>query len=107
MTIPNCDLAITAETICDRLRELLPKIQAEYQIEELALFGSYVRGEATDTSDIDILVKFHPDISFGLIGYCQLENYLSEQLGKKVDLVMKDSLKPHIGANILREAIYL
>ena len=98
---------LTPEKILKILRELLPKIKTQYQIKQLGLFGSYVRGEATENSDIDILVEFYPNINFGLITYCQLENQLSETLGKKVDLVTKDGLKPHIGANILKEVIYL
>lgn len=98
---------LTPEKILKILRELLPKIKTQYQIKQLGLFGSYVRGEATENSDIDILVEFYPNINFGLITYCRLENQLSETLGKKVDLVTKDGLKPHIGANILKEVIYL
>ena len=98
---------LTPEKIMKILRELLPKIKTQYQIKQLGLFGSYVRGEATENSDIDILVEFYPNINFGLISYCRLENQLSETLGKKVDLVTKDGLKPHIGANILKEVIYL
>ncbi|MBE9176716.1 nucleotidyltransferase family protein [Synechocystis salina LEGE 06155] len=95
------------QTIIDILKSILPQLTQQYKIKQMGLFGSYPRGEATPTSDIDILVEFEPDITFGLITYCQLENYLSEILGKKVDLVTKDSLKPHIGKNILREVIYL
>ena len=98
---------LTPEKIMKILRELLPKIKTQYQIKQLGLFGSYVRGEATENSDIDILVEFYPNINFGLITYCRLENQLSETLGKKVDLVTKDGLKTHIGANILKEVIYL
>ncbi|MBP0028200.1 nucleotidyltransferase family protein [Roseofilum sp. Guam] len=99
--------AITSETILESLREIFPHIQKQYQINQLGLFGSYVRGEATETSDIDLLVEFSPDINFGLITYCKLENYLSERLGKKVDLVTKDGLKPYIGQQILQEVVYL
>ena len=99
--------SLTPEKIIKILRELLPKIKTQYQIKQLGLFGSYVRGEATENSDIDILVEFYPNINFGLITYCRLEKQLSETLGKKVDLVTKDGLKPHIGANILKEVIYL
>jgi hypothetical protein len=44
---------------------------------------------------------------FGLLTFCELENYLSEVLELKVDLVMKDGLKPRIGERILKEVIYL
>ena len=52
---------LTPEKIMKILRELLPKIKTQYQIKQLGLFGSYVRGEATENSDIDILVEFYPN----------------------------------------------
>ena len=99
--------SLTSEKILETLRKVLPKIKTQYQIKQLGLFGSYVRDEATENSDIDILVEFNSDLNFGLITYCQLEDLLSETLGKQVDLVTKDGLKPYIGANILKEVIYL
>jgi predicted nucleotidyltransferase len=54
-------------------------------------------------SDLDILVTFKEVPS--LLTFIAMENYLSDLLGVKVDLVMKDSLKPKIGGQILREAI--
>jgi predicted nucleotidyltransferase len=66
-----------------------------------------VRGEQTETSDIDLLVEFDPDARFGLLTFCQIESDLSELLQRKVDLVMKDGLKPRIGERILQEVIYL
>jgi hypothetical protein len=69
----------------------------------MELFGSYVRHEESKNSDLDILVTFtKPPSLFKLI---RLENHLSDLLGVKVDLVMKDSLKPAIGRNILREVV--
>ncbi|MBT9314001.1 nucleotidyltransferase family protein [Leptothoe spongobia] len=97
----------TLETLKIKLRDLKPKLQQDYQVTQLGLFGSYVRGEQTENSDIDILVEFAPEVSFGLVTFCTLENQLSDSLGQKVDLVMKDALKPHIGKKILEEVIYL
>jgi predicted nucleotidyltransferase len=74
-----------------------------YSVESLEVFGSYVRAEQKKDSDLDILVTFKEDPS--LLTYIAIENYLSDLLGIKVDLVMKDSLKPKIGQKILREAI--
>jgi len=69
------------------------------------LFGSYVKGKQTDNSDIDILVEFEKPIT--LIQFLKLENYFSQLLGLKVDLVMKKSLKSHIKKQVLKEAILL
>ena len=84
-----------------------PRLQQRYQVTQLGIFGSYVRGEQTETSDLDVLVEFAPEARFGLLKFCELENDLSETLGLKVDLVMKTGLKPHIGDRILQEVIYL
>lgn len=97
----------TLEILKTKLRDLKPQLQQDYQVTQLGIFGSYVRGEQTQDSDIDILVEFSPNASFGLVTFCTLENQLSDNLDQKVDLVMKDALKPHIGQKILEEVIYL
>jgi uncharacterized protein len=74
-----------------------------YSVETMEVFGSYVRSEQKKDSDLDILVTFKEVPS--LLTFIAIENYLSDLLGVKVDLVMKDSLKPKIGQQILREAI--
>ena len=67
------------------------------------MFGSYVRGEHDQDSDLDLLVEFGRAPS--LLSYIALESFLSEQLGVRVDLVMRSALKPRIGAAILREVL--
>ena len=89
--------------IKEKLREVIPLISKEYRIETISIFGSYVRHEERSDSDLDILVSFHESPS--LIEFVRLENYLSDQLGVKVDLVMKDTLRKRIGKQILKEAI--
>lgn len=95
------------EQIKQKLTQNLNHIKQQYHITQLGIFGSYIRGEATENSDLDILVEFEPQARFGLLTFCELENYLSELLALKVDLVMKDGLKPHIGNQILQEVVYL
>jgi hypothetical protein len=95
------------QNILQKLRAYLPEIKDQYQIKAIGVFGSYVRGEENENSDIDILVEFSPDIEFGLLTFCQLENKLSEKLGRTVDLVTKDGLKPRLGEDILKEVVYL
>jgi len=74
-------------------------------LQELGIFGSYLRKEQTETSDIDVLVEFSQTPS--LLKFINLENYLSDHLGVKVDLVHKLGLKPRIGERILAEVVYL
>ncbi|MBI5555311.1 MAG: nucleotidyltransferase family protein [Elusimicrobia bacterium] len=82
-------------------------LKKEYGVEEIGIFGSYVRGEDKRDSDLDVLVEFNKNACLGLLRFVHLENYLSELLGVKIDLVMKSALKPRIGRQILKEAIYL
>ena len=85
------------------LRHHLPEISRKYNVSYLGIFGSYVRGEQKPESDLDILVEFEE--APGFFEYIQLEDYLSEILGVKVDLVMKSALKPALGKHILEEVI--
>jgi predicted nucleotidyltransferase len=97
----------TLEDTKATLQEILPDLQQRYSVRSLGVFGSYVRGEHTPYSDLDILVEFDPNARFGLLKFCELENYLSDQLGLRVDLVEKSALKPVIGQRILREVLPL
>lgn len=91
------------EKIISQLRENMPVLAEKYCVKNLEIFGSYVRGQQKKKSDIDILVEFYETID--LFTYMELEGFLSEKLGIKVDLVMKDTLKPRIKERILKEAI--
>lgn len=95
------------DEIIEKLKELKPEIEKRYQISEIGIFGSYIRNEQTENSDLDILVSINENSKLSLLGFCKIENWLSEILGIKVDLVMKDSLKPRIGKRILSEVVYL
>jgi uncharacterized protein len=85
------------------LRERLPELASKYHVRSLEVFGSYVRNEQTPESDLDVLVTFTRTPS--LFSFIETENYLSDMLGIKVDLVMKDSLKPRLEQRILSEAV--
>lgn len=91
------------KNIKNKLREYKPILEEQYKIREIGVFGSYVRGEQNKKSDLDILIDFYEPIS--LLNFIRLENQLSKYLGIKVDLVMKDALKPRIGSRILKEVV--
>lgn len=95
----------TLEEITQWLAQNKSLLEERYQIREMGIFGSYVRQEQTETSDVDVLVEFSETPS--LLKFVNLENYLSDNLGVKVDLVHKASLKPRIGDRILSEVVYL
>jgi len=89
--------------LLDQLRRYLPELAAKYHVRSLGLFGSFVRHEQHRDSDIDLLVTF--DTVPGLLQFIALENELSDRLGMRVDLVMRDALKPAIGEQILAEVV--
>lgn len=86
-----------------KLKECKQILKETYNVEEIGIFGSYARGEETEESDIDILVKFNSSIGWKFI---DLKEYLEQVLGKDVDLVTKEALKPQIKDFILKEVIY-
>lgn len=94
---------MSLDEILDSLRSLKDELELRYQVEQLAVFGSYRRGQSNPESDLDILVSFHEVPT--LLQFIELENMLSDHLGLKVDLVMRDSLKPRIGKHILKEIL--
>ncbi len=87
------------------LREHLPELRKRYKVRSIGIFGSYVHDEQRKRSDLDILVEFSDAPS--LFGFIEMEQYLSDLLGVKVDLVMKSALKPRIGKRILNEVVML
>lgn len=95
----------TLEEIKQWLGQHKPLLKERYQVQEVGIFGSYVRQEQTEASDVDVLVEFFETPS--LLKFVNLENYLSDSLGVKVDLVHKAGLKPRIGERILAEVVYL
>lgn len=93
----------TLENFSAQIRTALPELRQRYGVKDLWLFGSYVRAEQNEVSDLDVLVSFeNPNLS--LIEFIQLEHKLSDLLGVRVDLVEKETLKPGIGQRVLQEA---
>ena len=91
------------EKIIFKLRRNKVILKEKYNVKSIQIFGSYIRGEQKKGSDLDVLVEFYETID--LFKFMELEAFLSEKLGMKVDLVMKDTLKPRIKERILKEAV--
>lgn len=85
------------------LRKHMPELRERYKIRSLWVFGSYVHTMQRDGSDLDLLVEFGEPPT--LLKFIALERHLSNLIGFKVDLVMKDALKPAIGRHVLGEVI--
>ena len=93
------------KNLIHRLRQQMPDLSERYRVNSLGVFGSYVRQEQQSDSDLDLLITFHEPPS--LLKFIELENYLTDLLGVKVDLVMQSALKPRIGKRILSEVVPL
>ena len=81
------------------------ELKEKFKVKEIGIFGSYARREQNKKSDVDVLVTFYETID--LFTFVELENYLSDLLGVKVDLVMKEGIKPRLKERILSEAVYV
>jgi len=90
------------------LDEILAKVRAheselrDLRVRELALFGSYARGDAISTSDMDFVVDFD-EKSFD--NYMGVRELLERLFARKIDLVLKSAIKPRLREQILREAV--
>ncbi len=92
------------QKIKQTLKEKMPEIKEKYGVKNLYIFGSYVRGEQTPESDIDILVEFEKGKKT-FDNYMDLKFYLEDLFGKKVDLIIKEAVKPRLKKYIYEEAI--
>ena len=86
------------------LQQLKPELSAKYGVDLLGLFGSIVRDDFTEESDIDIIVSFNRPIG---IDFIAMADELEEILGRKVDLVSKNEIKPQYAQEIESEIVYV
>jgi predicted nucleotidyltransferase len=91
----------------DEALALLEGYRAElkkYGVKSIAIFGSVARNEATEGSDIDILVEFGQSV--GLFEFVRIKTRLEKILNRPVDLVTPEALKKQLKEQILKEAVY-
>lgn len=93
----------TIDEIKQVLQDQKPYLSDKYGVVEIGVFGSYVRGEQHPDSDLDVLIELENPPRISLLGLVNLENYLSELLGLKVQTAIKKNLKPRLEAYILQE----
>ncbi len=86
------------------IQENLDEIK-KFHVKSLAIFGSVARDEATEKSDIDILVDLDPDAEVGLFEFFDLKRFLEKILGCEVDLGTFDSLRSEFRETVFREMI--
>ena len=94
---------MTRDDVLRVLREHGDEFREVHAVTRLALFGSMARNEATEDSDIDLLVDFRSPPGFD--GYMALKFRLEDLLRCRVDLVMRTALKPHAQPVVEEEAI--
>jgi hypothetical protein len=95
-----------AEEIKTRLAGQRAEILKTFHVKKIGIFGSFVRDRQTRRSDVDILVEFekgHKDF----FNYMRLKYYLEASLGRKVDLVIKEAVKPRLQERIFNEVVYV
>jgi uncharacterized protein len=93
------------EDIKRQLETLKPTLRRSFSVDTIELFGSYVRGEQTKKSDLDVLVTFFEPNDVDLFKFIELRLFLKDELGIDVDLIEKDAIKPRIKRRILEEAV--
>ena len=95
----------TVQDIQRILRSHKEELESKHGVKEIGIFGSYIKEEQKETSDVDILVEFKKPV--GLLEFVGLKNHLSDLLGVNVDLVMRKALKPNLGKRVLEEVVYV
>ncbi len=89
-----------------KILELLKKHEDTikgFKVQNMFLFGSVARGEETATSDIDILIKFQIPPTYDM--YMDLKFFLEDLLGRSVDLVTEDALRPEIKQYVEKDLV--
>ena len=94
------------DEIKSRLAEERAHILETFHVKTIGVFGSVVRNKQTRRSDVDILVEFEKGYK-DFFNYMRLKYYLEESLGRKVDLVIKEAVKPRLKERIFNEVVYV
>lgn len=92
------------EEVQSVLKQLKPQLMSKYGLSSLGLFGSIVRDDFTENSDIDIVVEFNKPID---TDFFDLADELEEKLNRKVDLVSRNGIKPRYFEVIEPEILYV
>jgi uncharacterized protein len=95
------NIVTTKEEIINRIVNERDKL-ASFGVVSIGLFGSFVRGEQTPSSDIDILIEFERE-KHTFDNFMEVSFLLEDLLGRKVEVVTPEGLSPHIGPHILKE----
>ena len=93
----------TAE-IESKLQAIEPELTEKFHVSSIGYFGSYAKGQQTETSDLDLVVEFSQPVGWS---FFTLENFLEQSLGLSIDLITRNGLKERIKASILNQVKYI
>ena len=94
----------TIEEIKEIIGKHRQELEEKFKVKNIGIFGSYVRFEQNEESDIDILVEFKEPVGFLFI---HLADFLEEILQVKVDLITPEAIKPNRQKYIIEELTYV
>jgi predicted nucleotidyltransferase len=94
----------SCEEILALLRSKLPELEARFGVRSMGLFGSYATGEATEQSDVDILIDVDPAIG---LRFVTLAETIEDELGLPVDLVSVRAIKPRYREAVEQDILYV
>ena len=89
--------------ILETLKALRHELETRYKVKAISLFGSFVRGEETATSDIDVLVEFGAEASY--FDVVRLGDFLEEKFQRSVDVIPQGALRAELREAVLREMV--
>ena len=92
------------ELIKQKIRENIDAMPRGESVLSLALFGSYLHGNAREDSDVDVLIDFDPAAHISLFDLAHMLQYLEDATGKKIDLVPKRSLSKYFRDEVIAES---
>lgn len=104
MAISGANQLLTRSRVVSLINENFDALSQEFHVASLEIFGSYARDEQTPESDVDLLVTFSRPVGFGFI---HLAERLEALLGKPVDLLASDGIKPNRRDSILASLIHV
>lgn len=95
---------LTEQLIVEKLRTVKPLLTKQFHVSEIGYFGSYAKGNATEESDLDILVEFSEPVGWD---FFRVQDILEEALSIKIDLVTKRALRPQWREKVLQQLKYV
>lgn len=95
---------MSKQEIKERVRKAIELNKFKKDIQKVSLFGSYLHGDAKETSDVDVLVEFTPDSHISLFDLVKMKREMEESIEKPVDILTPESLSKFFRDSVINEA---